>query len=111
MTTLSQVLNNATEAAAGDIEVSYTKLGTRPVTNLAPELEKKVPAPEPTETAPDKTLFESNALQQCEIRLLMHRQLEAALVTQLDLVQDELRGVRRVIRGDEAMLKIHGETR
>jgi hypothetical protein len=50
------------------------------------------------------TMFEQNARQQCEVRLLMHRQLENALVEQVDLATKELLGVRNVILADEALL-------
>lgn len=52
------------------------------------------------------TLFEQNARQLCEVRLLVHRQLEVALVEQVELATEELRGVRKVIASDEALLNV-----
>lgn len=89
-------MSNLTEAmnAVDALEQFETKRGERPVTSLAPP--------------PERTLFESSAIQMAEVRLLAHRQLEKLLEEQLRLTKLELEGVRKVIAGDEALLVTHG---
>ena len=83
----------------------------------APQSSQEPEAATPAKPPRKLTVFEANDLQQAEVRMLMNRELESSLLKQIWLMEQalamtrtELEGVRAVIRGNEATIRMHGDT-
>lgn len=96
------VLEKASTAAADDAANPNRKMGSRPMTVIAPAPETEPAAIE--KMAPDITAFEANAIQNAEVSLAINRNLASAIEGTIEEAQRQLSGIRRVIASHEAFL-------